>query len=286
MKRTTMIISLLGIIFGLNSIAAKEITFKRQDPKVKDTRTLTSKMQMDLQMTAKVEQIEVGKFAKFSSNQQKKKELVLEVQNAQIKKMKVTYLKDEEIDSEDINQKEAVVKPTSGKTYLLELKDGELLIHYDDGQQPSDREIDLIKKDYKNFGQPDSFTKDLDGKTILIGQKANFLEDSLRSSLGESFPANDVKKMEVRLKGEKDYNNMKCAIFDITILLSTNIDEGVTMDMKLSGDMLVGLNTWPVKLNISGPIGVNGSSKKDGQNIFMNGSGKLEMVLEFDYSDK
>ena len=150
-------------------------------------------------------------------------------------------------------------------------------ITYPDGKIPPEEEIKYINDNEKKFDRENY----LGNSTVNIGDRVPVLETVIKNQflniLNTDKNSNDIS---VYFKEVRDYDNIKCGVFEIKIKAIAPVLETLEMNIILEGEILIAADTsTPVFLKLFGPITMNGSITNEGQTMIMKGNGSLNYDL-------
>ncbi|MBK8254169.1 MAG: hypothetical protein IPK82_16070 [Polyangiaceae bacterium] len=219
-----------------------------------------------------------GKTEKTSINENSTTERTVEVMavsNDVVTKIKVTYKSYEKAKKKDGKPEPSKVNLT-GKTYILEAKDGAVTVSTQGGAAAPEEEAKAVKKDFKNFGKGDSMSKALPDKPIRVGDRV----DSIAQAFSDRFSEDDsgkekatVEKAVVTFSAVKDTPGGKVGVFDYSFDLA--IDNGLMIiRMPIKGQAELRMeDAMPTAVNMKSPINVSS------QGGSITGSGDANMSL-------
>lgn len=246
--------------------------FTKRDVTVGDKRTRTSIMAMTLEVEA------AGQKKSMKQGETKEKdEEVLEVKDGRPSKIKVTYKKMNK-SMQEAGPPQTKAEPIEGKTYIVEEKDGDVVVTTEDGGKPPLPEATAVKKDYeKTFGKDSkskAFTEALLEAKLEKGKRATDVEKLFNEAFGPGLgnDGKDAPKVgEVKLTYQGTEGDH--ALFDIEMTMK--VDEGpMKMNMPLKGKLEIlreGAQMGTVTLK--GPIELDTT----GSPIPIKGNGELSM---------
>lgn len=252
--------------------AKSDSVFTKRDVTVGDKRTRTSIMAMTLEVEA------AGQKKSMKQGETKEKdEEVLEVKDGRPSKIKVTYKKKNK-SMQEAGPPQTKAEPIEGKTYVVEEKDGEVIVTTEDGGKPPLAEVTAVKKDFqKSFGKDSkakAFAEALLTAKLEKGKRATDVEKLFNEAFGPGL-SDDGKKApkvgEVKLTYQGTEGDH--ALFDIEMTMK--VDEGpMKMSMPLKGKLKIlreGAQMGTVTLK--GPIELDTT----GSPIPIKGKGELSM---------
>jgi hypothetical protein len=252
--------------------------FTKKGPAVGQKRSEETKTEVNLKLKM------LGKDLKLEEvENQKKDEEVLAVDGANITKMKVTYTQDDKTQTE--NGKAGKTKPTSinGKTYIVSLKDGKVVIQNDKEKPAPAKEAALVEKDYHAFGKPDPMTGAIPDRSLKDGEEVPELAEALKQEMlsNQRTTGKDDKvsidAAKVTFKGKEG----DVGVFDVSMNMKG--DAGLfKMSMPLTGKMSLRVaDAWPTTLALDGPINLDLSDKDKAAGV--EGTGTLKVTSTFTY---
>jgi hypothetical protein len=183
-------------------------------------------------------------------------------------KAKVTFK--EATDTEtDAKAKDKVTKhPYAGKTYVLEVKGGKVLVQTEKGKPAPKKEADAVAAKLNEFGQADPVTKAMPAKAIKAGDEVAELVEAVKKELtknvgtggGKSKQKEDLDLKNVSVKLTEDKGEVGVFQFSATVVLTT---PPMLLTMELKGEMQVRkADSRATLLKVSGPITVAGTDAK------------------------
>jgi len=143
------------------------------------TRTNVFTMDMDAKMSAQ------GKQLTMTSSQRKKDTIeVLGTSAEAVTKAKVSYL---QLDKKQVMMGQEKVEPSPivGKTYIVEAKDGTIVVTTEAGDPVPSAEADAVRDEDDDFGEPDKMAKVLAGRTFRRDQMVEIPPENLAGLFGD-----------------------------------------------------------------------------------------------------
>lgn len=273
---------------GANAAAAANtLTITAVAPAVGDKREDKESSNMDMTLSiamgAKSKEIKMGMVESTT-----RQEEVLAVADKAVTKAKVTYVDKTKGETENGKEKKSKKSPLTGKTYLLELKDGKLAITDEKGKKVSKAEEDQIRKDNSHFGKPDPFASALPAKPMEVGKPVPELSTAIqeqmaaRDSSAEKDKLN-VSDVEVKLASIEGSGADTQGVFDVKLTMSSPKAGKNPFEMKIvmGGQIKVrAKDGWPTSFKASGPLELGEAGAKKG----ISGTGTLTLTFETTYS--
>lgn len=236
--------------------AVQSVTIKRLVEQPGAVWTEDETMSMEAQVTAQQQTIDI----KNVERKRKTVEVLASGADA-VTRVKLTYVENAKLShtaGKETTKGAAVV----GKSYVLELKDGQLLVTLDGGGKPTAEEIALVTDDNKRFGKPDTMAAALDGMTFKLGEKTPVPADKLNGAFGEdNLKATAVSMTLTEMRGTN-------AVFAMEIAMSAALGGPMTMDVVLTATAVVDPATDRLL-----ELTMEGALKFSGQ---INGSGTMK----------
>lgn len=172
--------------------------------------------------------------------------------------------------------------PLTGKTYVINLQQGKVVITGAGGEPVSDVEIEAVLDDNKEFGKPPQFAAFVPKHPLAPGETfsppAEVLADMFGSGGGEGKRYSDVL---FTFKGTEERAGKRLGKFELAMTV-TEASKGATTTMHTRGTVLLMIDTgWPVELSLQGKVELSAPGDKPSQKV--TGSGELEMKLAAEY---
>ncbi|MFH2007495.1 MAG: hypothetical protein ABI333_12995 [bacterium] len=240
--------------------AGGEITFTKKMTPVGTKIAKIEKMNMHFTLEAQGRQI---KFTNAST--EVKNEEILALKGNIVTKLKVHFKTMQTIAGQGDKSKTTNL-PIEGKTYVLEAKDGEVIVT-DDAGKPVDAKINkAVRKEFKTFGKPNKMFEAIPTTPIKVGARVESLEKALQASFkedlgggkGEQWSLTNVTVALKEIQG-------KLALFAVTVTITMNKGPQFSMTMNMKGVVTVDTTTgMELASTIAGPLDVMGK-KNAGQ---------------------
>ncbi len=231
-----------------------EIKFVKKDPAVGSVSTTESATDFKLTLT------QPAAFESSSTDRSSATKTILAADGKKVLKFRIKY--GEVVKNENQNgEQKTTVSPVSGKTYIAEHKDGDVVVTDDNYKPVPEAESAVVEKDAATLGKPSPEIVALPDVTLKRGDRADSLADLLRGSLAEGEEENsEFSDVYVTLKDIKLENGVKVGIFDIGFTAKLKQpDFGMTMTLK--GTITIrevdGRSTFTT---ITGPVTMTGAN--------------------------
>lgn len=248
-------------LLALSLLVPQEKAEIKYQPKVGDKITESQKTHMKLKIVVK-QDMEEQTMDFEQRGSEKKTILVQDVQDGRIKKATFEIVEDyeegKEPGSDEFKRKES---PLHGKKVVVtENKEGKL--EYEG--------VAADAKAKKSLKLNNPFSRALPKKALAAGDSWEIQGKELQELIDDEKADG---KMTLTFKGFKEVGKRRCAVLEATMEVKGKTDEGMDMAMKMSGEVLVGLDRGYV-------VGVKMSGTVSMKNPEMNMTGEGPMTLE------
>ena len=262
--------------------AAEEVTFKYQPVKPGDTQTKSQDFQSTMKLTVKANGAVVNTVEQNSGKFEKRKITALETSGESMTKLKMTYLS---ATMTAPGEAEAKATPYSGKTYIAEMKNGNVSVTNEAGKPVADEEeVSFVAKDAKSIMKPERFSKLLEGKTLKAGDKVDISEEMAREILGAEEQPTKVDKMSMVLKEIRKVPAGTQGVFSLEMIMASDLNPVMKMTANVKGDTIIAVDTcWPILMAITGPVTIKGSQQKGDAKIDFDGTGEIKVNVNAEY---
>lgn len=238
--------------------AGGTVTINKVMPRLGLIRMTSDETSMGFTLTEK------GQTLTMKVNQSKKKsEKLLALKGSIATKLEVTFQKVAKV--EVMNSK--TLKPPSpleGKTYVVEVRSGQLLVTKADGKPVTAEEQELVASEYKTLGKPNFMLDGLPVGPVRIGARIPSMEEALKKSFTLSMGGKPGEKWQidnasVTLSGKGRVDGAAVALMDFGMAMTVTQQTGFTMTMHMKGTVTVRLaDGWPIRLSMKGPLDIMG----------------------------
>ncbi len=162
-----------------------------------------------------------------------------------------------------------------GKTYLLDITSGKLVVAAPDGKPVPPDERETIERLHADFGQDDPVVAALGTLPIPVGKYGPLREPLFRALSGMGSQG-AFKNGNVVISGVKKEAGQDAAVIDWTAEMTTDQDNGLTISWHLKGTTVVGLEpARTLSMTMSGDLDATGQTKKDGARVQLAGAGTV-----------
>jgi len=168
--------------------------------------------------------------------------------------------------------------PLTGKTYVIALAKGAVVVTGPGGEPVSEVEQKAVLEDNREFGKPPQFASFVPNHPLAPGEKFSPPKEALGDMFGSNKSYGDV---EFSFVGEEERAGKKVGRFQFTMTI-TDTGGGATTSIKSKGNVLLLVDTgWPLELELEGQVTVSAPGEKPSQKVA--GVGTLQMKLAAEY---
>jgi hypothetical protein len=168
--------------------------------------------------------------------------------------------------------------PLTGKTYVVSLEKGAVVVTGASGEAVSDVERAAVLEENKEFGKPPQFASFVPKHALSPGEKFTPPKEALADMFGGGKAYGDV---EFTFAGAEKLDGRDVGKFSFTM---TIVDKsgGATTTIRSQGMVLLRVDTgWPLVLEMRGKVELAAPGDKPTQKV--TGTGTLEMKLQAEY---
>jgi len=261
----------------------EKVTFTKAPLKVGSVSTDNKNVNMNMKIVINVG----GKTQEMlikSTETSEKKVKVLASSDTAVTKIEIEYIKEETRGTNPENGKEEIeTSPVQGKTFIVEAKDGQIVVTNKDGKAVDAKMAEIVKAEAQNLGKPDK-TADFIPGPLKIGEVITPYPEVAAKMFGLDESAKEKMKLGLvsfTLTGTKDIAGETVGTFDV--VTEMNMQEG-PMNMKIALKGTLEMRTkdsMPLTLNLKGAITSDGKKVKDMP--AMDVSGEMEIITSSVY---
>lgn len=172
-------------------------------------------------------------------------------------------------------------QPVQGHAYVIDDTGATLSVTREDGSQASAIEIEFLNDEFGDLSEPDDFVKLMNGKSVEVGETIEVSKEAARGIFDDE--SLEVERMALTFKGEETINGLQCGVFDVVLNMKGADGTGVAMTMTVTGKLVMSVQCWPVSLDLSGNMAIDGSQDMGGQSMVMSGKGPLTLSIKAEY---
>jgi hypothetical protein len=262
---------------------ANAITFTVKAPsigdKVEENETADMKIALTVQMAGQNKNADI-----HETETMKKRMEVLAVSGKAITKAKITYVEKTKVKTEGGKERKPPI-PIAGKTYLVEAKDGKLVITDPQGKAVSRAEEEAVRKNNTSLGKPDPVLAGIPDKPVQVGEEVASLKKALEEFFkerGDGQDNPDVTDVKVTLEAIEGEGADKVGVFSLALTLSSQPSKKAPFAMKapLSGKLKVrAKDGWTQGIQLAGHVTMTGDDPK----VKIDGKGDMKMGVVMTY---
>jgi hypothetical protein len=253
------------------------VTFARETPRVGQKHREASDLTMKLRLL-----VDPGNGRPATSDLEmrastKQTEEVLALNAGAPAKVKVTFDSVDETTTEE-GREQKHPSPVSGKTYVVESRDGKLETRDAEGKLAPRAEATEVEKHFRSLGEIDPFLQALPTTPLTPGTKVESLARALEHYVALGADGMKVSDVTATFK-EKSGDE---GVFAVALTV-TKEEPTMRLSIALAGDLRVSTTTGePTSISISGPIAVTaapaaGDARKPKPSVA--GSGKMTLTM-------
>lgn len=243
-----------GVFGKLKQAMGGEVTITRKPPKVGSKRKLDHTSNLTLDITYGPKKIGV-----LEDEVNKRTEETLAVAGDVVTKAKVTYEQRTKTKAQDGRTGAPDKNVLAGKTFVVEAKDGKVLVTNEDGKPVDAASKAAVEKDYKRFGKPNAVVAAFPTRALKVGEEVKELSAAIVEDLKDDM---DAEKAGLTVESPKvvlDRKEGDNAVFVLTMTmrmakgpLKGNIPVTGSVTVRASDGFLLRSETnGPINLDIS-----------------------------------
>ncbi|WP_426756916.1 hypothetical protein [Myxococcus sp. Y35] len=198
-----------------------------------------------------------------------------------INKVKMAFGDVSEV-SQEKGETQRKVSPISGKTYLAELKKGQLVITDAAGNPASKAELQEVQEHLPELGKPDLMEATFAGKSFVVGSTVDGFSGLLgQQMVGDQGDDTQVTHTRAQLVEVRQAPEGTVGVFDVSMTMSRReADAPFLMTIPLKGQMSVLANGIQLlELTLSGPVQLTLTEDEAAQGIQGKGEGEMRLRL-------
>jgi hypothetical protein len=208
------------------------------------------------------------------SETETRQEEVLAVKGEAVTKVKVTFVDKTATVKEDQKERKRA-SPVAGKTYVVEAKDGKLIVLLDGDRPAPAMQARVVKEAYETLGKVDALYAGVPRRPLKPGDKVEEVAKAMKEFMLVRAKDMNVANVSVVFKEAKGDEG----VFEVELALAA-VEKPMRFDMKLKGQARMSLKTGqPLSTSLKGPMSV-GSTEGEGAKMKISGAGNVEMTME------
>lgn len=260
-----------GVFGKLKQAVGGEITITRKPPKVGAKRKIEHTSNLTLDVTFGPKKIGV-----LEDEVNKRTEEALAVTGDLVTKAKVTYEQRTKTKNQDGRSGAPEKNTLGGKSFIVELKDGKLLVTNEDGKPVDAASKAAVEKDYKRFGKPNAVAAAVPTRALKVGEEVKELSAAVAEDIRDDM---DAEKAGLTIDTPKvvlDRKEGDNAVFVITMTM--RMAKGpLKGNIPVTGAVTVrGADGFLLRSETSGPINLDIAEADKAKGV--TGSGSVKRV--------
>lgn len=174
-----------------------------------------------------------------------------------------------------------VPSPLTGKTYVIALDQGKVVVESGEGERVSDVEREALLDDNKEFGKPPQFAGFVPKHPLAPGEKFTPPKEVLADMFGGGGGSKSYGDAEFTFAGAEERAGKRVGRFDFSMTI-TDQRQGATTTILSKGKVFLLVESgWPLELELVGQVTVAAPGDKPNRKV--SGTGVLEMKLAAEY---
>ena len=192
------------------------------------------------------------------------------------------------------NQEVADPSPLEGNTYVLSIKDGQLIARNEKGEEPSQQELKKLKEEFTSevkagaLADPHMKMREQPAvREMSVGESITLDKETAAAMFGDESgdEAPPIREMVLKLTGTRNVLGAKCAVFDVKIDMDTEAmakqipmpDTKVTVDM--TGEIIMGIeDCWGRSFKMGGPMTFKATQSTPNGDVSLDVNMKMDMT--------
>lgn len=280
--------ALMTLLFVIPAQAQDPISFTKKIPAQGDVRLEAEKMAMDMKIAISLNGNPLQNIQQTKSEDESAQTTILESTDNSITKVLLKVIRKDSAETGPGGEKKTN-SPIAGKSFILTKKDKEIAVTDAEGKAVNDDFAKAAREEGSNLFDKDfnQFAKILPDRPIKVGETITIKGEEALELFGGKDQSFSDGTFSLTLKGSKDIAGQKCAEFNVTMSLKGEPQKGINIDTTLKGSMLIDTsNSWPLKMNVTGPMTVKGLNETPQGKISFTGTGTMTIEHEASYSKK
>ena len=174
-------------------------------------------------------------------------------------------------------------QPVTGKTYRVVRHGDKLTITYENGQQPPEQELAIVRQNMESFGLPNPIAHFFSDRKMRINETIQLPSKVARELLGFPDTVGNITQFHLRLRETRNIKGSQAAVFDIKLIADNG--ETDSLKMNLSGSLVLEIATCrTLAVNLSGPVGALEVHGPPSGQFEVASEGDIRVAVQADYS--
>ena len=189
------------------------------------------------------------------------------------------------------DQELADPSPLEGNTYMLAVKDGQLIAKDEKGEDPSQEELQMLMHEFasevKKGALADPHMKmreQFAGREMTVGESVTLDKEVVSAMLGgdDSKDGPPIRKMVLKLVDTRTISGVKCAVFELKIYMDEDamakraVIPNTKVASVMKGEVIMGIDdSWSRSFKIGGAISF--AARQDSPNGYVSLDARMEL---------
>lgn len=284
---TRLFVAFTAFALVVPALSAQDVTFTKKKLAVGDRRTDKGEMSMNMNIEVSMGGQVLQSMEQTQGEKEEIRITVLAKDGDDISKLEIHCVQKSSSQSGPAGEM-SDESPLTGQTVVATKKGEEILITDGEGNEIEDEDVvDAAREEAegKFSGKENEFSKIIPDGPMKVGQTLTVDPATARNMFAkdEDSPLDEIE-MTLTLTGTKQHAGEEVGVFDVVLNMSGEATEGVSLQAKLKGQLLLGTaNCWPHDLGLEGDFVVSGAQSQGGQEISFAGKGPMKITRSAKY---
>jgi len=285
-------LSVAVLVAGLSTFAqlsyAETCRFTYQPSRVGDEALQTIHTHLKLTVTMHQAGQTIDSLKQDIDSKQKRRLTVLSRNQQRVLSARVVFLTCEQETNTNGQADPLVEDPVVGKTYVVARPHQQLIVTYEDGREPPEEEVKIVRANVDGIGRPNSLARFFDGRTMAVGESVKLPSELASELIGFAESIGKITRFEMKLVGIRQIEpaesdtaqkrNRRGAVLDVSIEAGQPETDG--MKMRIRGQVLMEVDTCRTHTaEFSGPVAVIEHRGPPGYQFTVSGHGQLHVAI-------
>jgi hypothetical protein len=276
--------AVVGILFlaVAPSLLAQEVQFRKRSMQTRDVTKQSIRYDLDAERTIRQQNQIVDRSKHGLVRQQERVLTVLGLTAGQPTHVSISFPTSKtkvQLENEGTTE---VAQPVEGNTYLVEVRNGEMIITDGMGAAPSKEELEIVRMTLETLGKPNPLAAFLHGKKIRVGQTIVVPKEVARELLGQTASVDGADQLTLKLTSLTQIDGQRCGVFS-AMIRADNRQLGAT-SLLMRGSLAVEVDSCRTRsMSLQGPVATSEvRGPKEGRFI-VSTNGVLQLAIKSSY---